>query len=175
MSHENVAAAQDTAALPIDSSVVHRSFGRTVGLVGTQVLVGMMGGFAGALLAKIHPVAGGIGWIVGSSFGVYSVANDGRGEGSYWWTIAAGTGVVLAFTPSIAEGGDIAGAYAAAVAMLVSLAAEIVAYHISESPPQPHVSVSVSPCFGGTPFLSGQMGGHIQMAMDSRVQLRITF
>ena len=109
-----------------------------------QIFVGTMGGVAGLTLTKVHPIVGGIGWIVGSSFGVYSIGDEGAGRGDFWWTSAAGTAIVLAFTPSIAETKGLGVLFAVGAAAIASLLAEIIVYHITEGPFAPHASMSIS-------------------------------
>jgi hypothetical protein len=142
----------DSTANAVPNTLQHRGFFKTVETVSLQVLVGAMGGLAGATLAKIHPVVGGVGWIVGSSFGVYSIGDEGTGRGDFWWTSAAGTAVVLVFTPTLAKSRDLGAVFALGAAMMTSLAVEIVAYHIAEGPLAPQTTLSVS-------FLNSSMSG----------------
>jgi hypothetical protein len=130
-----------TTNVPTDSQ--HRGFFKSVGTVAAQAGVGALTGLGGLALAKIHLVVGGIGWIAGSSFGVYSIGDEGTGRGQYWWTAAAGAGVVLAFTPALARTEGMAAAIGVSMAMIASLAAEIIVYHITEGPLVPRASFSV--------------------------------
>jgi hypothetical protein len=132
----------DSSTSTSSSQTQYRGFFRSAGTISLQFLVGTMGGSAGLILTKIHPVVGGVGWIVGSSFGVYSIGDQGTGRGDYWWTAAAGTALVLAFTPAMASN-DIGGVMAVAGGMVGSLVAEIVAYHLTEGPPVPQTSLSM--------------------------------
>jgi hypothetical protein len=147
----------DSMVTRLPNTVEHRGFLKTVGTVSAQFFVGTMGGLAGLILTKVHPVVGGIGWIVGSSFGVYSVGDAGTGRGDFWWTAAAGTGMVLVFTPYMASN-DPGAAIAGAAAILTSLIAEIVAYHITEGPTVPQVSMSVGYLNSSLPTGSGHSG-----------------
>jgi hypothetical protein len=135
--------ALDSNATDMPSAPQHGGFFKCVGTVASQVGVGALTGLGGLLLAKIHPVVGGLGWIVGSSFGVYSIGDAGTGRGDYWWTAAAGAGVVAAFTPALARDNGIGGAIVVSMAMITSLAAEIIVYHITERPLVPGASLSV--------------------------------
>jgi tryptophan-rich sensory protein len=111
-----------------------------------QVAFGAVGGIAGALLTKVHPVAGGIGWTFGSSFGVFAMGDQGTGRGSYWWTFTAGAMSALAWTPVMVNGRGLDAGAAVAGAILTSLVSEIVVYHLTEGDgPSQKVKVSFSP------------------------------
>ena len=134
----------DSTATSVPSVPQHRGFFKTVGTVSMQTFVGTLGGLAGVTLIKVHPVVGGIGWIVGSSFGVYSVGDEGTGRGNFWWTSVAGTVIVLAFTPSMAEARGIGVVFSVGAAMITSLLAEIIVYHITEGAFAPRANVSIT-------------------------------
>ncbi len=127
--------------VPVDPQ--QRGFLKSVGTVASQVGVGALTGLGGLVLAKIHPIVGGIGWSAGSSFGVYSIGDAGSGRGDYWWTAAAGAGAIVAFTPALARNDGIGVVIGVSMAMVASLAAEIVVYHITERPLVPGVTLSV--------------------------------
>jgi len=109
-----------------------------------QAFFGVVGGVAGGILVKVHPVLGGVGWTVGSAFGVYAIGDRGSGRGSYWWTFAGGAATVLAFTPAMSKGG-LGGGFAVGYAALTSLIAEIVVYHLTEKDQPQKVNVWVTP------------------------------
>jgi hypothetical protein len=133
----------DSNATTVPDDAQGRGFLTSVGTVVAQAGVGAFTGLGGLALAKIHLVVGGIGWVAGSSFGVYSVGDDETGRGHFWWTAAAGAGVVLAFTPALARTEGIGAAIGAGMTMVASLAAEIIVYHITEDPLVPRASLSV--------------------------------
>lgn len=133
----------DSNATNVPTDPQHRGFFKSVGTVASQAGVGALTGLGGLTLAKIHLVVGAIGWIAGSSFGVYSMGDEGTGRGQYWWTAAAGAAVVLAFTPALARTEGMAAAIGVSMAMIASLGAEIIVYHITEGPLVPRASLSV--------------------------------
>ena len=135
--------ARDSNATNVSTNSQHRGLFKFVGTVASQAGVGAFTGLGGLVLAKIHPVVGALGWIAGSSFGVYNMGDEGTGRGQYWWTAAAGAGVVLAFTPALARTEGIGAAIGITVTMLASLAAEIIVYHITEGPLVPGTSLSL--------------------------------
>ena len=133
----------DSNATNVPTDPQQRGFLKSVGTVASQTGVGALTGLGGLVLAKIHLVVGGIGWIAGSSFGVYSMGDEETGRGHFWWTAAAGAGVVLAFTPALARTEGMGAVIGAGMAMVASLAAEIIVYHITEDPLVPRASLSV--------------------------------
>jgi hypothetical protein len=133
----------DSAAVDSQGIVQHRGFFKTVGTVVSQVGVGLLTGSGGLALTGIHPIVGGVGWIVGSSYGVYAIGDEGTGRGDFWWTAAAGSGVVFALTPALVGNKGIGGVMAAGLGIVASLTAEIIVYHITEAPFIPRASVSV--------------------------------
>ncbi len=125
--------AGDSVSSNLTRAYRHRTFVGTIGTVLGQVAIGTMGGMVGATFANAHPVAGGVGWIMGSSFGVYAIGDATTGRGNYWWTAIAGTAGVIPFVPGMTQGG-LGAAFAAGAAMLTSLIAEIVVFYITEAP-----------------------------------------
>ncbi len=126
-------AAGDSVSTNPAKTFRQRTFFGTIGTIAGQIAVGAMGGMVGTTFTYAHPVAGGVGWILGSSFGVYAIGNAGTGRGSFRWTALAGTGAVIPFIPGMSKG-DIGAGFYAAAAMLTSLVAEIVVYYITEAP-----------------------------------------
>jgi len=138
----------DTAATSGNTGA--RTVLQSVGTVTLQVGTGLLLGSAGMTLAKIHPVVGGLGWIAGSSYGVYSMGDMGTGRGDFLWTMGAGTCAVLLLTPAMVRGGSFT-AIGVAAAALGSIVAEIVVYHATESPNRTHVDVGCAIDFGRGP------------------------
>jgi hypothetical protein len=125
--------------------IVQRGFFGTIGTVLLQTAVGGLGGYASlAILSNIHPVAGGIGWVAGSSYGVYIVGDWGTGRGNFPWTIGVGAGVVLAWTPLMTQPGS-GRDLAAGLAILTSLVGELVTYHATEDVVVRRVTLEIVP------------------------------
>ncbi len=98
-----------------------------------QIVTGFLGGIVGGAVLNMHPVTSGIGWIMGSSAGVYLVGNLSGGRGSYWWTVVSGAVPVLSFIIPLDKAGDSFSAGAIILgAALVTLTTEIVGYYISK-------------------------------------------
>jgi hypothetical protein len=166
----------DSTASTLPSVPQGRGSFKTVGTVAGQVCVGLLTGLGGLMLSQIHPVVGGVGWIVGSSYGVYSIGDEGTGRGNFWWTAAAGTGTVLAFAAGLPQHTGIDAVIFFGIAAVTSLAAEIVVYFITEGSmtAQPSVSVVFTnsrvvcrTCMQGSPSL--------QECLTPSLVLSITF
>lgn len=98
-----------------------------------QVITGFLGGIVGAAAMHMHPVTSGIGWIMGSSVGVYLIGNLSGGKGNYWWTVASGAVPVLFIIIPLDQAGDsfTAGAIILGAALVI-LTSEIAGYYISK-------------------------------------------
>jgi hypothetical protein len=115
--------------------------------VAGQIGFGALGGSIGSLAGKIHPVIGGVGWTVGSSFGVFAIGDGGTHRGSYLWTLTAGAATLLAWTPAMSKSrGDLETGLLLVGAGLTSLAAEIVVYYITEDEPSDQeLTIGITP------------------------------
>jgi hypothetical protein len=140
---------QDSTSVPVDT-MIHRKVTLhrvpVVLRVTGQVVFGVLGGGIGAITGRIHPAIGGVGWTVGSAFGVFALGDGGTHRGSYLWTLAAGAGTILAWTPALVNARGIEAIGPAIGAGFTSLIAEIVVYHVTEEDPADQkVSVDVIP------------------------------
>lgn len=130
--------------------------------VAGQVVFGLVGGACGAIFTKVHPVLGGTGWVIGSSFGVFALGDLGTERGSYWWTLAGGAATALAWTPSLAKARGLEAGIMAGLAIATSLTAEIITYHVTEKDPSA-IAVSVTP-FG----IAGERGTTFRVSLTFR-------
>jgi hypothetical protein len=129
---------QDSTSVPVDTMMhrrvtLHRVL--VVLRVTGQVAFGFLGGIIAAQTGRIHPAIGGVGWTVGSAFGVFALGDGGTHRGSYLWTLAAGTGTMLVWTPALINARGFEAFAPIFGAGVTSLIAEIVVYHVTEDEP----------------------------------------
>jgi hypothetical protein len=100
--------------------------------IGGQVLAGTIGGIIFSLpVYNFNPILSSIGWLAGSSLGVYLVGNIGDQKSSYLGTLLGGivgsTLFIVSFNNSIKDGAVIYGA------VLISIPFEILSYYLFQS------------------------------------------
>ncbi len=100
--------------------------------VGGQVLGGAVSGTIFFFpFYQLHPIFGGIGWLVGSSLGVYLIGNIGEQSSSYWGTLLGGTVGSTLFVVSFNKSIDGYSLYLGAI--LASIPFEILGYYLFKS------------------------------------------
>jgi len=100
--------------------------------IGGQVLGGAISGTIFSFpFYQLHPIFGGIGWLVGSSLGVYLIGNIGKQNSSYWGTLLGGAVGSTLFIVSFNKSIDGYGLYLGAI--LTSIPFEILSYYLFKS------------------------------------------
>ncbi|RJP64151.1 MAG: hypothetical protein C4539_14880 [Ignavibacteriales bacterium] len=115
------------------------------GKVAAQCLGGTLFGILGMVpaIGINSPIIAGVGYLLGSSLGVYVIGNIGSTKGNFWFTLAGGTATELLFIILVDKSSD--SRIAATIILggiFAILSAEILTYHLTK--PKINVSENIS-------------------------------
>jgi hypothetical protein len=111
-----------------------------------QTAGGILGGVVGGAILSFNPVTYGAGFILGSSYSVYLIGDIANGRGQYKWVLLAGTINGVLYTPIFLNnqhsGFGMIGVVA--LAMLTSMASEIVTFYATQKDCESKVRISMT-------------------------------